>query len=52
MGFIRRVLENSGGRRMNVGWTVMPPTPGLEELLTEIVHRIKSMEKDIKVLKE
>lgn len=37
---------------MNVGWTVMPPTPGLEELLTEIVHRIKSMEKDIKVLKE
>jgi hypothetical protein len=35
-----------------IAWTIVPPTPGLEELLTEIVHRVKAMEKDIKELKE
>ena len=35
-----------------IAWTIVPPVPGLEELLTELVHRVKAMEKDIKGLKE
>jgi len=35
-----------------IAWTIVPPEPGLEELLTEIVHRIKAIEAELKELKE